>query len=248
MKSRKIKMRITEKDILFLKYLFAMKVTTYDRAHRDIYSHYTQEGMANRLRKLESIGLIQGGIDRKVATGHKTISITKKAFNHYIKSDDENRVELKSDSPKHDLFLVDFRDALLRTRKLKKYLTENQIQTWGRHNPSPFVRACVSQNADAYIMVDIDGENIEAAIEYEAHQKNDKKYAKLVESYYSRLEIQNVFFVAENSSIIEKVKAIEKEKAGDNEPKFCYCLAKNVLSGDAISFIDLNNNAYRLST
>lgn len=248
MKSRKIKTRITERDILFLKYLFAMKVTTYERAHRDIFYRYTKEGMANRLRKLESTGLIQGGIDRKVATGHKTISVTKKAFNHYIKSDDESRIEIKSDSPKHDLFLVDFRDALLKTKWLKKYLTENQIQTWGRDSPSPFVRACVSQNSGAYIMVDIAGDNIEAAIEYEAHQKNDKKYSKLVESYYSRLEIQNVFFVAENSSIIKKVKAIEKEKVGDHEPKFCYCLAKNILSGDAINFIDLNNNAYKLST
>lgn len=248
MKTKKRKVRITEKDILFLNYLFAMKVTTYNRANRDIYCNYTNIGVANRLRKLESIGLIRGGIYRTVEGGVKAISITKKAFNRFIKSGDEYRVELKSDSLNHDLFLSDLRNSMMHTGRIKEFLTENELQTWGKASLSPTIQACVTSNSDAYVRLNLGSTEVEAAIEYEANQKSDGRYQKLIENYYANSSIQNIFYVASSSAIVKKMMAIERTKLGEGEPKFSYCLAQNALRNETLKFIDINGNVFRLST
>ena len=122
---------ITEKDVRFLRYLHAVKVSTYERATRDIYTNHKVKSVSGRIRKMEDNHLLEGWCNRKLEKGKRVVSLTSKGFDLFVKNGEEQRVELKSNSVIHDLCLVDIRHKFMKHDNIKMYLTENEVQTWG---------------------------------------------------------------------------------------------------------------------
>ena len=120
---------ITEEDVRFFQYLYAIKVSTYERAARDIYTRHKVKSVGERIRKMEDNHLVEGWRNRKLMRGNRIINLTHKGFDLFVKNGEETRVELKSGCVEHDLCLVDICNKLLKQEKIRTYLSENEIQT-----------------------------------------------------------------------------------------------------------------------
>ncbi|MBT4761942.1 MAG: hypothetical protein HOO06_09620 [Bdellovibrionaceae bacterium] len=231
-------MFLHEIDIRFIKYLHAMKVATYAQATRDIYLGYHQDSVGKRIRKMESNKLLQSSRARVLLNGKCVVHLSKKGFLQFVRRGDEQRVELKSDSVAHDLTLVDLRNAFLKSKQVKRYLSENELQTWGHSLCDAAYSSFVNLNSDAVVDIQFTKGILRVPVEYEAHQKSDERYEKVLNKYYNSDETEVVLFVCGSSQIMNKVIGLEKLKYKVEQPKFFYSLADNILKNGSMSFIN----------
>ena len=182
---------ITEKDIHFFNYLYAVKVATYSQINRDIYTGYTRKSVANRIRKMEDNHLLEGYQKRNIANGQRFISLTKKGFDGFVKRGYEKRVEPKSGSVTHDLFLVDIRHKLMKQNRVKGYTTENELQTWGHPLGDASYLDFVYLRPDAVTGLQCPTCIIQIPVEYDAFHKSRNRYVNVVKQYYDSAVVPN---------------------------------------------------------
>lgn len=232
MKHKRRGVELNAKDFLLFRYLHAVKIATYDQIARDIYTDYSLASVGNRIRKLEDNRLIATSSYRLLLHGKRTVCLAKHTFERFVKKGTEYQVELKSDAVHHDLALVDIRSQFLKSKKLAMYQTENEIQTWGG--------PCRNLNYDALFTAKLGSDAHHLAVEYEGSMKKEDRYEPFLRKYYNNYEIVLVLFVAETSSIVEKVMKLEKELFDSEKPKFCYRVLQDFLQDDALRFENFN--------
>ena len=235
------KVFVTQKDLVFFRYLHAMKVSTYDKINRDVYSTYQPMSVANRIRKFEDNNLICGQRLRTLLRGTRTLTLTEKGFSFYVERGEEQRIELKSDSVLHDLHLVDIRHRFLKSNCTLSYYTENQIQTWGHFIKDGEISSLLDFNSDAVVEVQFSKEALLIPIEYEFHNKTSERYKKIMNTYYSSDDVLVIFFICESEQILNRLKKIELQFLKDDRPKFFYSLRDKFLNNDALEFENCRN-------
>lgn len=235
-------MWITDRDKEFIRYLHAVKISTYERAKRDIYYEYHPESVANRIRKLIKAGIIEGKRIHRYENGRQLLNITKAGFKRFIKDEEIKKIELKSDSIVHDLKLVDIRYAIMNTKMVKAYHTENEVQTWGECNFEGMSHYFKQMNTDGVITIDTGREPLCIALEYENTQKTDIRYEQLLKHYYYYDDIPVVLYVARRNSILKKLKRIEREYRKSKGYKFYYSLEQAILQEGKLMFENINGD------
>lgn len=229
-------MYISKVDIEFLKYLHSVKVVSYEQANRDIYHGIKRDSVSKRLRKLESNKLIEGYRSRTVCHGKKIVSLTKKGFYEFVAKGEEQRVELKSDSVEHDLALVDIRYRFLRRPKIKKYLSENELQTWGKSHYDGIYSTFVNLNSDSLVVVK-GADNLQfLPIEFDAFHKSNSRYEQFFEKYYNSSEVTIALYVCNTKRIMMQLMKVEEQKGNTVHPKFFYILKNDLFENDELVF------------
>lgn len=226
---------LTEKDLEFLRYLHAVKVSTYDRIHRDIYSGYKITSAGNRIRKIHDNGLIEVTHGRLILGGKRLVSLSQKGYNLYLRTGDELRIELKSDSILHDLELNDIRSSMIHCADVVEYKTENQIQTWNDDFRSI--------NSDALVTISRNGEAFQMPLEYERSHKKASRYNDLVHRYYGDDGISAMLYIAKDYSIMNKVMDIERKLYPWEHPKIFYCYIEDFLKDHHKRFQNFNGSS-----
>ncbi len=234
-------------DEELLRYLHAVKVANYHQIHRDIYPGYHTRSVCNRLNVLEAKGLIVGMRQRFYASGKKVLSISKRGFEAVVAKETEKRLELKSEAIQHDLSLVDIRHRLMQANRISKYLTENQIQTWGSLEYGADIANLEHLNSDAIIAVQFPKAQVLVPLEYESHSKSETRYEPLVRNYYAKDEVAIVFYVCECEAIMNKIIKMENSLYKGDKPKFFFCLLKELLQDDAMPFKNCHGFALKMN-
>lgn len=234
MRSKLRKIHLSELDIGLLKYLHAVKVSTYDRTQRDVYPDHKLTSVGNRLRKIHDNGLIEIEHGRLLLGGKRLVRLSQTGFQSYVQRGDEHRVELKSDSLFHDLCLNDIKFRFTQCSDVIDYRTENQIQAWGDKERG--------LNSDAIITISKGDAQFSMAIEYERSHKPDQKYKSLVTKYYDDDQTSGVLFVADTIQLMNKVMGIEKQLCPSNKPKIFYGVYSVLMTNDRLEFINFNDD------
>lgn len=209
-------------DEFFLKYIHAVKVSTYEQIQRDCYSSLKVNTVGGRLRRLEENKFIRITLSRSHRGRNCLVSISKKGFEKHIQDKSIHRKELLSDAIGHDLNLVDIRYAFKNFPSTTMYYTENEIQTWDYEGRE--------LNSDAIVISKLKKREFSIPIEYELHMKEKKRYEPIIKKYYNSKNHPFVFFIAESDSIIEKVEQTERNLFDWEKPKFFYQTRKNFIS------------------
>ena len=191
-------------------------------------------------------GLVDWGKARILFNGKRVMSLTKMAFDILLKSDNEKRIELKSDAIQHDLNLVDIRHRLMKSRAIKEYFTENEFETWGKAKYSEDCMALAKFYPDAILDIQLPKCRYYAPLEYDLHSKSDARYREILHKYYRSYNVNIVFFVAESKAIIKKLKKLESKIYQVDYPKFFYALKQNLLEGDTIKFLNYRKDILEL--
>ena len=229
---------IDKRDLQLLRYLFAVKVATYQQINRDIYPGISFDRTSQRIRALEDNGLVEIARSRLILGSKRTVSLRKRSFEKLIRNGDEKRKEFKSDSIVHDIGLGDLRHLLQKSPKVVAYRTENEIQTWGGDERK--------LNSDAIVTIALAKRNISVPIEYERTQKGKARYGPLVKKYYSASDFPILFFVSEEQHTIDLVQEIEKKLFDWGKPKIFYALKHELLQSETPRFQNGNGTVISL--
>ncbi len=236
MKSSILGMYISKVDIEFLKYLHSVKVASYEQASRDIYHGLKSNSVAKRLRKLENNKLIEGYRSRTIRHGKKVVSLTKKGFSEFVAKGEEQRIEIKSDSVEHDLSLVDIRHRFLQRPKIKRYICENELQTWGKSHDDGIYSAFMNLNSDGLVVAEGAENLLFLPIEFDAYHKSNSRYEQFFEKYYSSSEVTIALYVCNSKRIMTQLMKVEEQKANTVHPKFFYILKNDLFENDEFVF------------
>lgn len=237
---------IREQDIQLFRYLHAVKVSTYRQITRDIYVNHTEDSVANRVRKMENNKLLEGYRSRTLHCGKQVITLTQKGFDNFVRDGIEARIELKSGCIEHDLSLVDIRYHLLKQEKVKMYLTENEMHTWGHILDEGRYSSLVGLRSDAIVEIQAPRRILKVPVEYNSSHKSVSRYLDLLDRYYSRDDIPIVLFVYRTEEDMNKIKEVEKKKFGTGRLKFFYALKKNIAKSETVKFYNCNGDELKL--
>lgn len=240
-------MVLTERDIALLRYLHAVKISTFQRIKREIFPDYHLKSVCNRVYRLENNGLVRGWCNRRIENGERLIALTKKGFADFVADGGEMRAELSSDSTEHDLALGEIRSLLLAANRVSTYHTENQLQTWGKTKLDPRLAPFVDLNCDGLATLKFADEHIFAPIEYDATLKGHDRYCSLLKRYYQHDDVLLIIFIASKTDILNRVSDIERQIFPSNEPKFVYALLENLRQDAQVSFKNCNGDVLLLN-
>ena len=195
---------------------------------------------------MEDNKLIDGERNRTCLDGKRAIHLTQKAFDIFLKNGEEQRIELKSNSVEHDVTLVDIRYRLMKCPKIKGYLTENEIETWGHTIYDRTYSPLVKLRADAILSVQFSIVNLYIPLEYDAHDKSASRYETILKKYYRSDEAQIIFFILNSKSAMNKIMKIESQIYKTSQPKFFYALKNNLLRDDEVKFFNYKKDILNL--
>ncbi len=232
-------MYLDDRDLQLFRYLHAVKVATYGQIHRDIYTSIGLDSVGGRIRKLEDNRLLEAGRSRLLLNGARTVSLTRRAFDNFVKKGEEIQIELKSDAIQHDLVLVDIRHRFSLFQRTLDYQTENQIQTWDLKNRS--------LNCDAMMLFQLRSTPIQIPIEYEASLKKEDRYEPFLKKYYQNSEFPLILLLADTQLILDKIVKLEKELFNWDKPKFFYQLKQNFFKNEVCHFENGNQSTLTFS-
>ena len=195
---------------------------------------------------MEENGLLEMWCNMKSERGKRIFNLKPKGFDLFVKNDETQRVILKSDSVEHDLALVDIRHKLMKQEKIKVYLTENEIQTWGStlygERYSPFV----DLRPDAIVDMQVPRGIVRVPVEYDACHKSKDRYTTFVDKYYNRSNVAIVLMICGQEGIMKVIKDVEEKKITSSRPKFFYALKSDLLKSDTAIFVNCNGDKLKL--
>lgn len=245
MKKSKNMIEVTQRDIDFFCYLHSLKVATIEQIGRDCYPQLASPGLYKRLLRLEKEGMIQGIISSS-SNGKKVYNLTTKSFKTYVQFGEIKRCELKSDAIKHDLGLVEIRRALVQSKLVKKYLSENSLQTWPIKTLGESFGPFVQNNSDAAIEILVDDTLLHFAVEYEISFKNNQRYEEKIQSYSAETGIMGVLYILPDDESIKTMMNLEKSKDTKQKAKFFYTTLERLVQNQDMSFTNWKGKQIKL--
>ena len=247
MKSKNTKIVIiTKRDIELFRYLHFFKVAAIKQVKRDLFSGVNRNTFYWRIRKLEDFGYIQRG--RTISRRGQCLSITQKCFDEFISTGDEVRVELMSKSLEHDLTLVDICHELKKSPKVKRYFSENELQTWKKYQTMDDICYMVDSRSDACVLLKFDNGEFWIPIEYESSSKSERRYREIIEDIYAQTSSPAVFYICKNDAVLRKIQKVERKYFEGKREMLYYKLIDDLKHDSTIMFKSLSGKMLLLGS
>ena len=237
-KKTKRKLRITKRDRSLFLYLYENKIASGKQIKRDIFNNIHLTVVQRRLRRLKSHGFLKEMAFVRKTTPFKAWSITSKAFNTHVSHELEQieRRQLGSNSPFHDMDLVEIRHAFFGKERVKEYLTENVIQS-GSSLHGDEIERLKEHFPDALVKMRIGKKDYWFCLEYEASLKSSSRCEEFLRKYYFHKNVAAVLFIYEEENIYKKILSLEKKLFSKMTPKIYYCSFEKIQSNkDQLEF------------
>lgn len=215
---------LTTRDQQILYELFRFKVMRMDDIRLSSFSEVHYSALTRRLRKLESMKLIERNVmlgdDKKFITifslkGQGLVKL--KSMEKMI-----SREQLKSNYIQHDLQLVRLLNSLKRLSMVSKMTTENELLGLEINHNDPRLKDFLELRPDAIATLTIKGHSFLSAIEYEHHQKSMSRWKDKLASYHLASSIDAVLYFCSTHSLMEKLISIDRECSKGLESKIFF--------------------------
>jgi hypothetical protein len=218
------KIQLTRRDLLLFKFLHDHKVATVKQINRDLFRIHLQT-LRKRIRKLKTNGWlasIKRGEDNDLTTIY---SLTRKSFNHLEKSVSQKFCiqRFKSNSVEHDIVLVDIHAKLILKKFVKRYWTENFLQSCNEVTDHDKLSIFRVFQTDAVIYIENGkGNKLFGGIEYEASKKSKKDYVQKFTELYQNSNIALILYICKSRDIENTIKLAELEVERKKDDKKLY--------------------------
>lgn len=245
-----MKLVITERDRKLFQYLFENKIASRRQITRDIFVNISKQTINRRLQKLRDnkylnvhTVLLKNIVTFVYFVTPKGIREIKDQYRHLITGK-----TLKSNSPYHDLNLVDIRFQMNRLGLVNNYFSENVLQCCEEFSWSDSFKHFVNLNCDGVMELKTPKGPFLVALEYDFSDKSAERYRSKLLEYYVSLDIRVVLYICENKFIYNLLKRIDQEVCENGfKSKIFYCLRKNIHNcAKGITFTNINNDIFTL--
>lgn len=224
----KRRLRITDRDRVLFDYLISNKVATVEQIQRDVLRTHKRY-VYIRLGQLARAGMIR----RQATYQNRAISyysIGKMATRDQpFERRDLGSVKFKSDSPIHDMVLVDIRHSLVGYEQVDQYITENDIQLQIADPGFP-VKELASIRSDAAFRLRRNGKMHHIAVEFENHHQNRGRYEHKFHQYHHEMKVSLVLYIVSSERIKNKMIQIDKDICPLAQSRLFFCTLEKVLS------------------
>lgn len=226
---------VNEKDIEFFSFLHSVKAATSEQINKEIYLYKNANVMGDRLRKLEKAKLIKGRGLSHNGRSRNYYSLAARGFNQYINCDDIVREEMKTNSPVHDIGLVDIRRRLLDSKVASDYICENELQTWSEYLTDIHLAPYRLARCDGVAKMNF-ATPVWIGVEYEASFKNRSRYKDILQRFYKNSGIPYMMYVCKTQELLTSIRSQENKHFGEYKPKIMYITLNDLLNSDIICF------------
>ena len=225
-------LQIQSRDCELFEYLFLHKVATTSQISRDIFHTTSVRDLLKRLRKLIRWNYIQR-VTVEVGKPIFAYHLTGKTFERYFSKRVKRRwIQLKSDSPLHDVKLLDIRRRLLKSKKVELFLTENALES-KLDSPCDFpVDAFVEMHSDGAIIFKNNDRKFNVAIEYENSSQGSPRYEEQFMEYYADHDIKGVIYIVNGKSLYDRLKKIDLQFCTNRKSKLFFGEISEVLNSE----------------
>ena len=219
------KLTIGQRDIDCLTFIHSHKVATAKQIHREIFKK-DYSNFCKKMRLYEKVKLVNRITGTKDFDLSGVYELTKKGFN-VVRANKKGLIKhhrYKSNSPYHDLFLVEVRQYLKTRSVVTAYLTENQIQTRGDFDTEEGLVDFKRLHCDGLLLLKAKGSGtiLKVAVEFELSDKSMKDYREKLSCYYRSGSIHAVFYICKDKTTEARIKKSELDIYKSNKNKIYY--------------------------
>jgi DNA-binding PadR family transcriptional regulator len=241
--NHKIKgLHLTKRDLQFFCFLFEYKIAKTEQILKFCYPTSSITNVRYRLSRLKKLNFISSKGYESHRGLIKVFNLTKsgkKLIKEYY-SEHISNFKLKSETPEHDLMLIEIGKWFSKNKHTEAYLTENILQSNSYYREHQSFSHFVNIKSDAFLDLSFKGDKYKVAVEYENSQKAFKRYEKLVSEYYLSSQVDIIFYFFKDESIKKAISKIEKNNWIKFQPKFYFFQIKN--ENDLLGKITLTNH------
>jgi hypothetical protein len=242
-----MKVEINDRDLLLFLYLQSCKIATTRQINRDFFkrSLVTTRQRLAKLRDNDLIEVVGKGLD---SSRPHAYSLSNNGFEILKKyCPDKFFIQrFKSNSPVHDLMLVDLRHVFSSKKMVARFWMENEIQTHAKFVEDFDLSTFRRLQVDGLVkLVNEKKDVMFSPIEFESTAKSQKRYEDKLKKFYEVDAIETVLFISQNVQIQDLVKKVEREKFPGISKKFYYALYDEI-KFDSEKIIFRNQESFKL--
>ncbi len=247
MKNKRKRVRLQQRDIQLFDYLFRHRVAIAKVIHRDVFNDYKSLKCTRvRLNRLMKAGYIQAKYFN-LESRDKCYRLTSSTVKRFIDFSKNAYIWKGTNSPNHDINLIDIWRSLKNREKIEYMLTEHEYNLRDNLKCTEARMNLGDLRPDGYLEIRIGGKSFKAALEYERSSKTKPRYLDMIDRYYRNKNIKAVFYISEHEGTQKQVQNAELEyRTRSQEPKFFYALRDNINENDTISFRSVGNKEYQI--
>jgi hypothetical protein len=222
---------IQDRDKEILRGAFEHKVLDLESIHRLAFKDVHLEIARRRALKLCAYGYLDRIPFLRGGKHFSVFSPTEKGVSQIRKDYAGEMVlrTLKSQCIEHDLILFQIRRRLECLSMVKRYFTENMLQTLMALKNSNDFREFARLRSDAACTIKGKSGDLNIAIEFENSEQSNSRYESKFKDYYIRSEIDLVFYICARAHSLKNLGEIDHAIRGSGKHKIFFCSLENVL-------------------
>lgn len=159
-----------------------------------------------------------------------------------------DRPVLKSDSPFHDMDLLDVIERFNKLKIVNEIIHENVLRSCSELENLEETREFVWLRSDALVYLRGPSFSANIALEYDRADKATSRYRDKFESYYRKKKIHAVLFISKRSESMNRLKQIDAEACQGSKSKIYFCRLSDVISEtESLTFTNHRGGAVNLT-
>ena len=195
-----------------LAFIAEQKVATATQVEKYCFCNSSRSLAWDTLKRLRSAHLVDAmTMLGPTARPHSAFHLTVDGFKELKRQSllDLEEIQIKSNTPKHDVILSDLRLFFSRIQQCHYFIPENIIRSKILEEDIKEIAIFRSNRCDSAVLMTINGQKAWLALEYERSRKSQARYVERIKSWYQAENLRGILLIAENDSLIEVMAKID---------------------------------------
>lgn len=200
--------KLQKRDIQLLKFVYTFRVASYGQLLKKFFKGCHRTAAYRRIRHLKKEGLLKLGSTVVSERSIDYFRVTDKAWDLICNSwpFEIDSPYFKSESPEHDLRLIDIFFCFEKLKTFRNFMSENLLQSSSELKADMKFRDLAKLYADgALVLKGPDGQTYVYGVELELSKKSPDRYSDKLRSYYNADGIDGVIYITANQEISNAV-------------------------------------------
>lgn len=233
-----------------LSFLATQKVSTAKQIDSYCFYDTTHSYVWKVMKQLRQAKLVEEkAIRMERRRQFLSFSLTKAGFQELNEMGqlDLEDLQLKSNSPIHDIILGDVRLFFSQLAECELFISENIIRSKVLETEAADLSIFRAHRNDAAALMNINGEKSWFAVEYERNQKTQARYESKIKSWYQAENLYCILVIAENDSVIQQMSMTELKVLPHLPRKILYLPLARIYHPDSeVRFTNCKNKSLLL--
>lgn len=237
---------LRERDLQMMRSLFENKIVSREQIGNQFFPGVSMQTVNRRLRKIMSLGLITRTsiiVERGVVYAYRLsksgLAKIKPMLTYEVKTEGT-----LSECPLHDIALNDIRKEFEAKDTVKRYYTENVLQTNNDLRGDEKFQPFIDLNSDAMVEVDTKVGVLNLAVEFDTAHKSKNRYFHKLNAYYGKRIVDGVLYICANKHILNTLLKVDQDVSNRRrcKPRVFFAIFADVTGGcEEVVFRNIDN-------